>query len=223
MCDQLPQREYERISQEIWRERQQAEQEREAARRFAVFRVTEEGDSVCFSVNEPLEMLQAAARLRGYLRRSEGDAPMHGLSGCFPRGERISRERFDAYVTERLDNTGRVTGAFDIDLDKGEFSALDIMDGWQSFAIKDVSAAVYFAMKKGGATLAQRWETFLDRLDGKQLTADTEYGLLRGERELTGDDISFSGEVLQEEPVPGVLYGRELRRGRGVRHPCVHY
>ena len=119
--------------------------------------------------------------------------------GMFSQRERISRERFDAYVTERLDNTGRVTGAFDIDLDKDEFSALDIMDGWQSFAIKDVSAAVYFAMKKGGATLAQRWETFLDRLDGKQLTADTEYSLLRGERELTGDDISFSGEVLQED------------------------
>ena len=198
MCDQLPQREYERISQEIWRERQQAEQEREAARRFAVFRVTEEGDSVCFSVNEPLEMLQSAARLRGYLRRSEGDAPTRFV-GMFSQRERISQERFDAYVTERLDNTGRVTGAFDIDLDKGEFSTLNIMDGWQSFAIKDVSTAVYFAMKNGGAALAQRWETFLDRLDGKLLTADTGYGFLRGERDLTGDDISFSGEVLQED------------------------
>lgn len=198
MCDQLPQREYERISQEIWRERQQAEQEREAARRFAVFHVTEEGNSVYFSVNEPLEILQSAARLRKYLRKSEGDAPARFV-GMFSRGERISQERFDAYVTERLDNTGRVTGAFDIDLDKGEFSALNIMDGWQSFAIKDVSAAVYFAMKKGSATLDQRWETFLDRLDGKQLTTDTEYGFLRGERDLTGDDISFSGEVLQDE------------------------
>ena len=53
MCDQLPQREYERISQEIWRERQQAEQEREAARRFAVFHVTEEGNTVYFSVRCP--------------------------------------------------------------------------------------------------------------------------------------------------------------------------
>ena len=42
MCSQLPQREYERISQCIWRESQQAKQEREAARRFAVFHVTED-------------------------------------------------------------------------------------------------------------------------------------------------------------------------------------
>ena len=40
MCNQLPQREYERISREIWQENQLRRQEQEANRRFAVFHVT---------------------------------------------------------------------------------------------------------------------------------------------------------------------------------------
>ena len=44
MCNQLPQREYERISREIWQENQLRRQEQEANRRFAVFHVTEYGE-----------------------------------------------------------------------------------------------------------------------------------------------------------------------------------
>ncbi|MEI3349303.1 MAG: hypothetical protein V8R55_13290 [Dysosmobacter sp.] len=44
-CNQLPQREYQRISHELWAEQQAEEEAREAARRFAVFHVTENGSS----------------------------------------------------------------------------------------------------------------------------------------------------------------------------------
>ena len=147
MCNQLPQQEYERISALIWQEEQQAKLDQEAARRFAVFHVTEGGSSTHFVVEERMELLQAANRLRDYIRRPDESSPAR-FTGMFSRGEKISREQFDAYVTERLDNTGRVTGAFDIDLDSGTFEALHIMDGWQCFRIQDVSTASYFAMKK---------------------------------------------------------------------------
>ncbi len=42
-----------------------------------------------------------------------------------------------------MENTGKVPGVFDIDFDKREFSAVHIMDGWKTFAMDDVSAAVY--------------------------------------------------------------------------------
>ena len=238
LIDQLPDQVCRRISQEIWREEQQARQEQEASRRFAVFHVTENGNSIHFTVDEPLETLDAAVRLRDYVRKPANEAPVR-FTGMFSRGTRISQEQFDAYVTERLDNTGRVTGAFDIDLDKGECSALhgsprnsgrspakrvrpekeeqrneralaggrsegyeacDDADGWQTFSVNDVCAAVHFSITEGGTSLDQRWSSFLDHLDGRQLTADTECGLLQGERELTGNDIFFSGEVLQDDP-----------------------
>ena len=33
----------------------------------------------------------------------------------------------------RLENTGKVSGAFEIDLDAGWCSALNLADGWQTF------------------------------------------------------------------------------------------
>ena len=128
LCNQLPQKEYERINREIWQEDQANKRAQEAARRFAVCHVTENGRSTYFVVEENLEMLQMAVRLRSYTRKPPENAPAR-FTGMFSRGEKISLEQYNAYVAERLENTGRVTGAFDIDLDKGHMHALRIMDG----------------------------------------------------------------------------------------------
>lgn len=198
MCNQLPRQEYERISALIWQEEQRSKEAAKAGRRFAVFHVTEHGESVHFLAEENLEMLQTAVKLRSYLRKPPEDSPARFL-GMFSRGERISAEQFDTYVKERLDNTGRVTGAFDIDLDNETFDALHIMDGWQRFRIQDISTAAYYAMRKGYASWENRWKVFLDRLDGKQLTTDTEVQFLRGQRELRSGDVSFSGDIMQND------------------------
>lgn len=163
-----------------------------------MFHVTEHGESVCFLAEENLEMLQTAARLRNYIRRTPEDAPTQFL-GKFSRGERISAEQFDTYVQERLDNTGRVTGVFDIDLGNGTFDALHIMDGLQRFRIQDISTAAYYATKKSYASQEHQWKVFLDRLDGKQLTAETETPLLSGQRNLSSRDIYFSDEIMQND------------------------
>lgn len=173
MCNLLPKTEHERVSELIRQEQQRSREAEEAGRRFAVFHVTENGDSVYLLTEERLEMLYAALKLRNYLRRPE-HCPPTCFAERFSRCEAITPEQFDVYVQERFENTGRVLGAFDIDLDKGIFSALNIMDGWQSFHVQDVSTASYFAMKKHHAAEEVRWKIFLERLDGKQLTQDTE-------------------------------------------------
>ena len=144
MCNQLPQRVYERISQEIWQEEQLRKQEQEANRRFSVFHVTECGEEKYFQVEAPLEFFQTASKLRAYIRKAP-EAPPLKFTGLFSRGQQITQEQFRTLASERMENTGRVTGAFDIDLDKGLIDALNIMDGWQCFRIKDVSTAAYFA------------------------------------------------------------------------------
>lgn len=198
LCNQLPEHEYERISQEIWQEAQANKQAQEAARRFAVFHVTEGGSSTYFVAEENLEMLQVACRLRSYIRKPPDNNPAR-FTGMFSRGEKISREQFDTFVAERLDNTGRVTGAFDIDLDSGRFDALHIMDGWQCFRIQDISSAAYFAMKKSCASQDERWKVFLDHLDGKQLTQEGEPVYLSGSRSLRSEDISFAEDIIQND------------------------
>ena len=168
MCNQLPQREYERISHELWAEQQAEEEAREAARRFAVFHVTENGSSDYILAEEKLELLSTARRLRSYIRKPPDEAP-HRFVETLLHTQRISQEEFNSYVSERLDNTGRVVGAYDIDLDSGDMEAVSIMDGWKRFRIRDVSTAAYFAMKKGIAAPDERWRIFLDRLEERTL------------------------------------------------------
>ena len=86
LCNQLPEHEYERISQEIWQEAQANKQAQEAARRFAVFHVTECGSSTYFVAEENLEMLQVACRLRSYIRKPPENNPAR-FTGMFSRGE----------------------------------------------------------------------------------------------------------------------------------------
>ena len=195
MCNQLPQREYERISHELWTEQQAEEEAREAARRFAVFHVTE---SDYILAEEKLELLSTARRLRSYIRKPPDEAP-HRFVETLLHTQRISQEEFNSYVSERLDNTGRVVGAYDIDLDSGDMEAISIMDGWKRFRIRDVSTAAYFAMKKGNASSDERWRIFLDRLEERALNQEPEPEYLTGSRRLCAEDISFAEDIIQND------------------------
>ena len=160
--------------------------------------VTENGSSDYILAEENLELLRVACRLRSYIRKPPGEAP-HRFVETLPRTQRISQEEFNSYVSERLDNTGRVVGAYDIDLDSGDMEAVNIMDGWKRFRIRDVSTAAYFAMKKGNAAPDERWRIFLDRLEERTLNQEPEPEYLTGSRRLCAEDISFAEDIVQND------------------------
>ena len=66
-----------------------------------------------------------------------------------------------------------MSGVFEIDLDRGIFSAVQIFSGWRSYRVRDVCAAACRAFRKRDLTKEQRWKRLLDRLDGRELTPDT--------------------------------------------------
>ena len=196
LCNQLPEHEYERISHEIWQEDQENERAQEAARRFAVFHVTENGESIHLEVERGLEFLDAARMLRKYLRNSD---IADSFAQTIYAARVISLEDFTARVHERLDNTGKVTGAFELDFDKSQFSALHIMDGWKCYAMKDVSAAIFHADRKDHISHNARWERFTDKLTGKELTYEPSQGgvkYLEGSCRLQPNEIDVEGEVM---------------------------
>jgi len=84
LVNKLPENVYERISSEIWQEREQARIEAEAARRFAVLHVTEGGNSIYFVAEENLDMLHVR---RGSAATHENRLRIlpHALPECFPR------------------------------------------------------------------------------------------------------------------------------------------
>lgn len=198
LCNKLPEHEYARISHEIWEEDQQAQKEAEAGRRFAVFHVREQGQENTFRVEENLDMLQAARKLRSHLQNAS-DQPQGKFADTFRSAVPITNREFNASLMERLEDTGRVTGVFDIDMDAGTFSALHSTSGWQTFTSRAASTAAYFAMKKDGEPWDARLQTFIHRLQGKQINSDYEYTILRGERSLDSSDIKFADEIIQTD------------------------
>ena len=99
----------------------------------AMFHVNERGEEVYFQVTRPLELLDAAAGVCAY-NAMKKESPRLRFQDYYAGAEPCAKSDFDQAVSERLDNTGVVSGAFEIDFDRGEFSALHIMDGWKASA-----------------------------------------------------------------------------------------
>ena len=189
LCNQLPEREYERISAEIYAEDAAQRAEEEAARTYAAYHVTERGQEWYFKTSPGEELLVACKKLRGYVTAEKGTAPEMFIR-MFPNGRPITAEEYNALTALRMENIGKVRGVFDVNFDKREFSAVHIMDGWQTWAMRDVSAAVYHATRSQFASSDDKWRKLLDHLSGKEITSAGH---------LSARNFSFSDEIMMDE------------------------
>ena len=192
LCNQLPEREYERISAEIYAEDVAQRAEEEAARTYAAYHVTECGQEWYFKTSPGVELLDAAEKLRGYLTKGNGVAPDKFI-GMFFGGQPITVEEYNALTALRMENTGKVRGVFDVNFDKREFSAVHIMDGWRTWAMRDVSVAVYHATRSQFASSDDQWRKLLDHLSGKDIPSA---GHLSARNFYFGDEIIESNGKL---------------------------
>ena len=170
LCNQLPEHEYERISRAIQSEAATQRAEEEAARTYAAYHVVENGQEWYFKTTPGEELLDACKKLRSYVAAEKGTAPDKFI-GMFFGGQPITAKEFDALTAVRMENTGKVRGVFDVNFDKQEFSAVHIMDGWQTWAMRDVSVAAYHATRSQFASSDDQWRKLLDHLSGKEITS----------------------------------------------------
>ena len=189
LCNQLPEREYKRISAEIYAEDAVRRTEEEAARTYAAYHVTERGQEWYFKTSPGEELLDTAEKLRGYVTAEKGAAPEMFIR-MFPNGRPITAEEYDALTALRMENTGKVRGVFDVNFDKQEFSAVHLMDGWQTWAMRDVSAAVYHATRSQFASSDDKWRKLLDHLSGKEITSAGH---------LSARNFSFGDEIIESD------------------------
>ena len=169
MIDQLPEQVRNRISREIWEEDQRQREAAEAVRRFSVFRVTQDGrtDHLLTEGAGSMDALHAAMRLRTYLLR-KGNSSERFIQ-AIPAADYIAPEVFQEYADELRQDSGRMVSALDIDLDRGEFSTLDAVNGWETYTIRDVSVAAWHANRKDGMTWGWRLNRFAEQLEGKEI------------------------------------------------------
>ena len=135
----------------------------------AGFHIAEDCAEVYLQNESGTEFLQLARRLHDYLQQ-EQHLPVRSLFEATDGCKEISREAFDALVKHRMENTGEVSGVFELDFDARTLSALNIMDGWKAYAMDDIAAAAEAAFQEAEISEDARWRIFLDRLDGQDLT-----------------------------------------------------
>ena len=189
LCNQLPEREYERISHEIQSEAAARRAVKEAARTYAAYHVTERGQEWYFKTSPGEELLEAGKKLRSYITKGSGVVPDKFI-GMFFGGQPITAKEFGAMTALRMENTGKVRSVFDVNFVKSEFSAASIMDGWQTWAMHDVSVAVCHATRSQFASNDDRWRKLLDHLSGKEITSAGH---------LAANNFSFSDEIIEED------------------------
>ena len=189
LCNQLPEQEYERISCAIQSEAAAQRAKKEAARTYAAYHVTERGQEWYFKTSPGEELLVACKKLRSYVTAEKGTAPDKFI-GMFFGGQPITAKEFDALTAVRMENTGKVRGVFDVNFDKREFSAVHIMDGWRTWAMRDVSPSVYLATRSRFASADEQLSKLLELLDGMEITSAGH---------LSARNFSFSDEIMMDE------------------------
>ena len=189
LCNQLPEREYERISRAIQSEAAAQRAEEEAARTYAAYHVTERGQEWYFKTSPGEELLTVGKKLRSYITSEKAAVPDLFIK-MFAGGRPITAEEYNALTAVRMENTGKVCGVFDVNFDKREFSAVHIMDGWRTWAMRDVSPSVYHATRSRFASGDEQLSKLLELLDGKEITSAGH---------LSARNFSFSDEIMVEE------------------------
>ena len=86
--------------------------------------------------------------------------------------------------------TGKVTGVFDLNFDKREFSAVHTIEGWKTWAMQDVSTAVYRAAQKQLVSGDVMLQKLLECLNGKGITSAGH---------LSARNFSFGEEIIESD------------------------
>ena len=189
LCNRLPEREYERISRAIQSEAAAQRAKEEAARTYAAYHVTECGQEWYFKTSPGEELLTIGKKLRSYITSEKVTMPDLFIK-MFAGGRPITAEEYNALTAVRMENTGKVRGVFDVNFDKREFSAVHIMDGWQTWAMRDVSVAVYHATRSQFASGDDKWRKLLDHLNGTEITSAGH---------LSARNFSFGEEIIESD------------------------
>ena len=153
----------------------------------AAYRVTENGQTWYFTTWLGEELMDAAQTLRRYCTSTEHSTGK--FISLYSQAQPITPEEYQHLMQLRMENTGKVTGVFDLNFDKREFSAVHTIEGWKTWAMQDVSTAVYRATQRqlvsGYLILQKLW----DLLNGLEITSA---GHLSARNFSFGEEISES-------------------------------
>ncbi|MDE6455521.1 MAG: hypothetical protein K2L38_06400 [Dysosmobacter sp.] len=164
--EQVPAETRQEIRARIDAEYAAAKAEEEAARKYTVFRVRENGADSFFQLERKEDLLGIGKYLRQHLLRGQGSGAS-AFQAAFAGLKPITAEQYSQLMTDHLENPNRVTGVFDLNFNKQEVSTVAPGRSWRTYSIKDISSAVYSAYRKSGLGPFQYEARFENSLNGK--------------------------------------------------------
>ena len=126
--------------------------------------------------------------LRKYLKDTERSTGK--FISLYSQAQPITPEEYRHLMHLRMENTGKVTGVFDLNFDKREFSAVHTIEGWKTWAMQDVSTAVYRAAQKQLVSGDVMLQKLLECLNGKGITSAGH---------LSARNFSFGEEIIESD------------------------
>lgn len=164
----VPVQERERIESAISQELIQEYVEKEAARRFGVYRIREQGEDSYFFSELHNNFYLASCECRQYL---QGDGQTL-LADHFKHKESFGVSAYRSLVRD-LGYDPRITMVVELDVDAGlcMMKTAAQEDTWHCYKIKDMSTAVFQAKRKEGLSLEKRMERFSDCLRDREIAS----------------------------------------------------
>jgi len=145
----------------------------EAARRFAVYHIRENGDDYHFTSDTFRTSMQAAYRYRLY-ERGELSATPKTFADAFIENSSIGLDYFKKVCAD-IHSDNRVTTLLEFDLDEGWVNVYDGADNdWQTYSLRDFSVAAYKAFRSDNRSEECRREIFNNSLVGKEVDLSEE-------------------------------------------------
>ena len=145
----------------------------EAARRFAVYHIRENGDDFHFTSDYFHTPMQAAYRYRLYERGELSSAPKT-FAAAFIETNPVSLEYFGEVCSD-IHSDNRISALLEFDLDEGRVSVYDGTDNeWQTYSLHDFSVAAYKAFRSDYRSEECRREIFNSSLAGKEVDLSEE-------------------------------------------------
>ena len=117
----VPEEKREEIETLIRQEEAQAQQEAEAARRFAVIHFHEDGDDFHFTSDLRNNFYSAAYLYRNYMRENEGRLTLDSLALSFGEHQPIDDLTFSV-LCDAMEHDERITALLEFDFDEGVIS-----------------------------------------------------------------------------------------------------
>ena len=165
----VPEEKREEIEALIRQEEAQAQQEAEAARRFAVIHFHEDGDDFHFTSDLRNNFYSAAYLYRNYMRENEGRLTLDSLALSFGEHQPIDDLTFSV-LCDAMEHDERITALLEFDFDEGVISVKEQGDPeWRAYRLKDVSTAVYRAERKSSIPMDARELIFEEALRDREI------------------------------------------------------